>query len=160
MKDTSITVDTDTGRAEINILNFFGNKTYNMYMGQFEVKCILPAGDYIKANKEFMALVGNSPDNEAAQIAYALVQMKYRFTKMAPWWISPEDIMNGSHITDYNLITHLYNACMEAEEEYKNMMKKNFENNKDRAAAVRKSMKAKLEAEEEEEVEETEEIEF
>jgi hypothetical protein len=137
VKDTNISVNSETGRATIEIMNFVGSKTMNTYMGTFECRCLLPAGEYVKSNRDFVSMVGVSPDNDATRIAYALIQLKYRLIKKAPFWISEGDIMDGSHIEDYNLIMHLHKACMEAEKTYKDMMKDQFDKNKDRLAKQR-----------------------
>ena len=160
MKDTNITVDSETGRATIEIHNFVGNKTMNMYMGTFECKCLLTASDYIRMNRDFVNMVGASPDNDPTKIAFALVQLKYRLTKFAPFWKAEDGLLHGGHIEDYNLITHLYNACLEAEKQYQDMMKEQFEQNKERIAKQRKAIAEKMKKEAEDTPEEEEDVEL
>jgi len=66
-------------------------------------------------------------------------------------------------LKDYNVITHIFNICMKAEEEYKDMMKKEYNRVKDKVAEQRDQIikqRAEKDLEKKEETVEKEDVNF
>jgi len=137
LESTDLVVNSD-GTAKFSI-NIVGTTTMQTYFGNFKCKCSLNAIEYIKSNKEFIEEVGSSSNfGEPEEIAFALIQLKYRLLNWAPFWAIGDSVnINGGHLKDYNVITHVFNICMKAEEEYKDMMKKEYNKVKDKIAEQR-----------------------
>ena len=96
------------------------------YRGKFIFKCILSPIEEIDADRDFRQLVGEhasliNPENE--KVALALVQLKYRVLKAPLFWTSEESRINGGHIKDINIISHVFAAAIDAEIAYRNQLK-------------------------------------
>jgi len=137
LEGTSLTVNSD-GTAKFSV-NMVGNKTMQTYIGDFECSCVLSAIDYVNAHKDFVSTIGiaNRVLTDPDEVAYALIQLKYRLNKWGPFWSTDGAALNGSHLRDYNVILHINKMCEKAEIEYEKMMKAEYEKTKDKIAKQR-----------------------
>jgi len=139
MKDTVLSINGD-GTATFNI-SIIGNRTMIPYFGNFKIKCLLNANEYVKANKEFSDQMGlNGSINEAEEISFALIQLRHRLLETPPFWKSENGVINGGDLEDYNVITHIFNTCMEAEKQYKEMMEENYNKTKEKVEKQRQAI--------------------
>ena len=111
-------------------------------MGSFKVKCLTTPMDDIRADRESRELLGNSSpmtaSPTAANLTFALSKLKYRIIEMPPFWENRE--LGGSHIEDHEVIYHILDKAIEAEEQYleeKNTKAKEIEER------IKKAMKNK-----------------
>jgi hypothetical protein len=137
---TDLVVSND-GKAKFKV-NVIGNTTMQSYFGDFECECVLSALDYINAHKEYVTYIGetNRAFSEPDQTAFELIQLKYRLKEWAPFWQAKDGQMNGSHLKDLNVISHIYQICEKAQAEYKNMMKQEYDSVKEKMLAAREKL--------------------
>jgi len=152
LKDTTLEINSD-GMAKFSV-NMVGGKTMQTYLGNFKAKCLLNANEYIRANREFMDLIGDSKNlGDPEEIAFALVQLKYRLVDVPPFWQSQNSPYDGGEIKDYNIITSVFNICMDAEREYEKMMQEDYDKVKEKIKKQREALVKKKEKDESEDKE-------
>lgn len=109
----------DGSLAEFHISEI-GKNSGETFTGDFTVKCFLSPLDIIKADKLNRDLLGDiSPHlagSDAANMSFALSQLKYRVVKSPAGWKNSE--VDGGHL-DLNIVIKVLNTAIEAQTLYK-----------------------------------------
>jgi len=110
------------------------------YAGVFKFRCFLTPTQIIAAGRDYREMLGSNmalaTENES-MLAWALSQLKQRVISGPPFWKSQNE--NGridGDIPDVEIITVIVNAAVDAENKYKNMLKKRKEEALERAKTV------------------------
>lgn len=122
-KNTKPKIDVEKGTADF-LVNMTGDVNNHTYLGRFEIKCVLSPLDQINADREYRDFLGNNMILASEQVknhAFALAQCKYRIIESPPFWQTA-----GTHgnLEDDNVITAVLNACIDAQESYLELRKK------------------------------------
>lgn len=106
--------------------NLVGETTGIEYKGDFTVKCALSIEEKhtLELSKTRMMADAQNPSSGLMGIATTLSEIRARLIKTPSWWT---DLGNGYHVMDENIIFGLYGKCLEAEEAWKNSIKKQAE---------------------------------
>lgn len=98
--------------------------------GMFKVKCILSPLQYIQSDSLFRELLGKTnpqlANDYVSNLCYALSQLKYRIIEAPSWFSGSESEIKGSDIED-NILLYVLDKAVEAEDMYRNIMEKNYE---------------------------------
>lgn len=108
----------DDTTADFDI-NEIGDKTNQSYMGHFKVKCLLSPMEEIAADKTYRELLGMNShlaQEHIRQQAFALAQLDQRLIEFPPFWENTS--LGGGHIQDRNIILHVLDRAIEAQEEF------------------------------------------
>jgi hypothetical protein len=122
-------------------INVVGKLTKDSYMGTFKVKCLLSPLEEIAADKRYRDLLGDNShlaQNHIRQQAFALSQLEQRIIDMPPFW--ENDTLGGGHIKDVNIVLHILDQAIEAQEKYVGVKEKEL---KDRQKRLTKGIKSK-----------------
>lgn len=122
-------------------INVVGKLTKNSYMGTFKVKCLLSPLEEIAADKRYRDLLGDNShlaQEHIRQQAFALAQLEQRVIEMPPFW--ENDLLPGGHVKDTNVVLHLLDMAIEAQEKYINIKEKEH---KERQKRLTKNIKLK-----------------
>ena len=89
------------------------------YVGTFKFKCFLSPMQMLSAGKEYRKMLGEhhltAPTHEA-NLAYALIQLKYRIVSAPPFWTSTlQDSTIEGDVADIEVIMQVLDAAMNAE---------------------------------------------
>ncbi len=135
-------IDTEGCTAVFHI-NEPGDTTRQTYIGIFKVKCILDPIDFMEADKLYRQLLGDirpeAAHEHTANVAFALSQLKYRIIDPSPFWENKR--LGGGHLKDNNIIISVLNMAMEAEQKYRDVMKKEAE---ERQRVLTERIKSKM----------------
>ncbi len=100
-------------------VNIVGKHSKDSYMGTFKVKCLLSPLEEIAADKRYRDLLGANShlaQEHIRQQAFALAQLEQRVIEMPPFW--ENDLLPGGHIKDSNVLLHILDQAVEAQEKY------------------------------------------
>jgi hypothetical protein len=116
-----------TGTFFINV-QAKANKT--TYRGQFKVKCLLSALDYINSDAYFRELLGKTNPEYAneyvTQLCYTYSQLKYRVMEAPEWFLQNDTGNPGGQLED-NVLTEILDNCVKVEEKYRKEMEEKYE---------------------------------
>ena len=115
-------------------INVTGEDTGNTYIGEFKFKCLLSPLDRINIDREYRSMLGTNAQEagiEAANLANILSELLFRIVDSAPFWISKESFIPGSHIPDRNVLLKVYEKALSCEAEYKQEIKEKVEKSKE-----------------------------
>ena len=104
-------------------LDIEGFVTGVKYQGQFIVKCILDiAGNHaLEMEKTRLQADYANPTDGLAGISEYLAEIRARTIKAPDWWTNNS---NGYTIIDQNVLIQIFNKCKEAEQQWKDDLKK------------------------------------
>jgi len=114
-------------------INITGRHSQATYMGTFRVKCLLSPLEEIAADKRYRDLLGSNShlaQEHVRRQAFALSQLEQRVIEMPPFW--ENDIINGGHIQDDNVLLDILDLAVEAQEKYINAKAKELEERRNR----------------------------
>jgi hypothetical protein len=100
-------------------VNIIGRHSKSSYMGTFKVKCLLSPLEEIAADKRYRDLLGSNShlaQERVRQQAFALAQLEQRIIAMPPFW--ENDTLPGGHISDDNVLLHVLDEAIEAQNKY------------------------------------------
>jgi len=125
----NIKIDHYMGTATF-FVNVNAKATKTTYRGQFKVKCLLSALDYIKSDAYFRELLGKTNPEYAneyvTQLCYSLSQVKYRIMESPDWFTESATGVVGGGVED-NILLYVLEECVKAEEQYRKDMDEKFE---------------------------------
>lgn len=127
-----------TATFSINVVGKFSKDTY---LGTFKVKCLLSPLEEIAADKRYRDLLGDNShlaQEHIRQQAFALAQLEQRVIEMPPFW--ENDVLNGGHVQDTNVVLKILDLAIEAQEKYINIKEKEL---KERQKRLTKAIKTK-----------------
>jgi hypothetical protein len=119
------------------------------YKGIFEFRCFLNPVQYISADRDYRDLIGKNPalaDPHADNLAYALIQLKYRVIKAPPFWYSDESPIAGGNVADSDIILNVLSAATEAEVKFRKHVLEKQEESVNKLKAIIDKRKANAEA--------------
>lgn len=119
-------------------INVIGAKTKQTFMGAFKVKPMLSPIEIITADKRYREILGNNAhlaSEHVRQLAFALTQLEQLIIEAPPFWFEDE-MIGGGHITDLNVVLHVLDKAIEAQELYKEKQDKEFEESKERLSKM------------------------
>ena len=122
-------------------VNIVGKHSKDSYMGTFKVKCLLSPLEDIAADKRYRDLLGANShlaQEHIRQQAFALAQLEQRVIEMPPFW--ENDNLPGGHIKDANVLLHVLDQAVEAQEKY---IQNKEEELKERQKRLTKAIKKK-----------------
>ncbi len=122
-------------------VNIVGKHSKDSYMGTFKVKCLLSPLEEIAADKRYRDLLGANShlaQEHIRQQAFALAQLEQRVIEMPPFW--ENDSLPGGHIKDTNVLLHVLDLAVEAQEKYINIKEEEL---KERQKRLTKAIKKK-----------------
>lgn len=122
-------------------VNIVGKHSKDSYMGTFKVKCLLSPLEMIAADKRYRDLLGANShlaQENIRQQAFALAELEQRVIDMPPFW--ENDSLPGGHIKDANVLLHVLDQAVEAQEKYINIKEQEL---KDRQERLTKAIKKK-----------------
>lgn len=108
-------------------IDIVGDTTGYHYKGQFLVKCILTINEkhQLALEKTRMQADYANPSVDLAAISTYLAHIRAHTVEAPEWWKNTNE---GANILgDENLITHIYDKCLEMEEQWREELKKNAE---------------------------------
>jgi hypothetical protein len=107
-------------------INSVGETTGLEYKGAFTVKCALSISEKHKLELERTRLTADyaNPTAGLAGIAIAMSNLSVRIVEGPAWW---KNSNNGSDILDEEIVFELYEKCREAEQAWKESLKKQGE---------------------------------
>ena len=132
-------------------INVVGRLTKDSYMGTFKVKCLISPLEEIAADKRYRDLLGDNShlaQEHIRQQAFALAQLEQRIIEMPPFW--ENDTLGGGHIKDTNVVLHVLDQAIEAQEKYVGIKEKELKERQKRLTKAIKSKKIEKEPEIEE----------
>lgn len=102
------------------------------YVGSWTFRCFLDPIRQLQAGKEYRSLLGELAAQASSveeELAFALIQLKYRVIKAPAFWTSTlnEDGYSGN-IGDLNVIGVVLDAAMRAQNLFKEKIQKEREN--------------------------------
>jgi len=100
-------------------VNIVGKHSKDSYMGTFKVKCLLSPLEMIAADKRYRDLLGSNShlaQESIRQQAFALAELEQRVIEMPPFW--ENDSLPGGHVKDTNVLLHILDMAVEAQEKY------------------------------------------
>ena len=108
----------ENGTAEFQ-MHEDGDISNETYKGDFTVKCALTPYETILADRKYRELLGDNmvmASQDAQNFAFALSQLEQRIVKYPPFW--KNDIINGCHIKDDNILTYVLEQAFKAQKAY------------------------------------------
>jgi|VirMetMinimDraft_7_1064189.scaffolds.fasta_scaffold11805_2 hypothetical protein len=104
--------------------------TKTTYRGQFKVKCLLSALDYINSDAYFRELLGKTNPEYAneyvTQLCYTYSQLRYRVMEAPDWFSQDSNGTPGGALED-NVLTEILDQCVKVEEKYRTEMEAKYE---------------------------------
>lgn len=98
------------------------------YQGAFEFRCYLTPTQILEVGREFRSLLGGLPEHASSKeknIAFALVELKYRVIKAPPFWNSTlQDSGYAGNIADLNILVLVLEKAMVSESLFQEKMQK------------------------------------
>lgn len=122
-------------------INIIGDHSKDSYMGTFKVKCLLSPLEMIAADKRYRDLLGANShlaQEHIRQQAFALAELEQRVIDMPAFW--ENDTLHGGHIKDANVLLHILDKAVEAQEKYITVKETEL---KERQARLTKKIKTK-----------------
>ena len=108
----------DDGTAVL-IVNRIGSVTGTMYSGKFKVNCVLTAHQIISSGKNYRNMLGTGiafAEAHEINLAFSLAQMEQRIIKAPDFW-------QGGNLKDADIVVHVLDLAMFAEEEFRKVQK-------------------------------------
>lgn len=101
------------------------------YQGHFEFRCYLTPTQILEAGREFRSLLGGLPEHASSKeknIAFALVELKYRVIKAPPFWYSTlQDSGYAGNLADLNILVLVLEKAMVSESLFQEKIQKDRE---------------------------------
>jgi hypothetical protein len=99
-----------------------GDTTFKKYEGAFTVRCILTTGQRHTMELEKSRLLGSSinPTDALVGLAEVLATLRARIVEAPGWW---KDSLNGTNLSDENVLMELYTKVGEAETQWRQKVK-------------------------------------
>lgn len=98
------------------------------YKGSFTFRCYLNPLQQIASGKEYRSLLGelgSQATNTEGNLAFALVQLKYRIVKAPPFWTATlQDSPYAGNVGDVNIVMLVLEAAIKAEDMFKSEIEK------------------------------------
>ena len=98
------------------------------YSGTFQFKTFLTPTTMLEAGREYRSLLGNLPEHatdKEKNLAFALVELKYRTLKAPPFWSSTlQESGYMGNIADLNIIVMVLEHAMIAESMFQEKLQK------------------------------------
>jgi hypothetical protein len=132
-------------------INVVGKHSKDSYMGTFKVKCLLSPLEEIAADKRYRDLLGANSHLAAQNVrqqAFALSQLEQRVIDMPAFW--ENESLPGGHIKDVNVLLHVLDLAVEAQEKYISKKEQELKDRQDRLTKAIKKKKIEREPEIEE----------
>ena len=132
-------------------INIVGKHSKDSYMGTFKVKCLLSPLEEIAADKRYRDLLGANShlaQENVRQQAFALAQLEQRVIEMPAFW--ENDSLPGGHVKDQNVLLHVLDQAVEAQEKYIETKETELKARQDRLTKAIKKKKIEREPEIEE----------
>jgi hypothetical protein len=129
-------------------INMVGRHSKDTYMGTFKVKCLLSPLEMIAADKRYRDLLGANShlaQENIRQQAFALAELEQRVIDMPPFW--ENDSLPGGHIKDANVLLHILDMAVEAQEKYISTKENELKDRQDRLTKAIKKKKIEKEPE-------------
>ena len=110
-------------------VDVIGEKTGRIYKGDFTIKLVLTQRDEFNSDLRRRQILGPSPEGTppAANLqmkAYMLGEIQARTVEMPDFW---RDADQGLELADPNVALSIYDAIIEAEQEFEAKIKKDSE---------------------------------
>lgn len=132
-------------------INIVGRHSKDSYMGTFKVKCLLSPLEMIASDKRYRDLLGANShlaQESIRQQAFALAELEQRVIEMPAFW--ENDSLPGGHIKDTNVLLHILDMAVEAQEKYIKIKEDELKARQDRLTKAIKKKKIEREPEIEE----------
>ena len=101
------------------------------YTGPFEFKTFLTPTQMLEAGREYRSLLGAFPEyasDKEKELAFALVQLRYRIIKAPPFWTSTlSESGYAGNVPDTNIIMTVYVKAIVAESMFQEKINKESE---------------------------------